>query len=130
VKTIKVDVRVVGATNRDLWQAVQEGSFRADLYYRLHVVPVILPPLRERPEDIPALAAYFLQRSAMENDRAFPDGISETALEILSRHAWPGNIRELQNAMEYAVVMSPAGATRIEADALPEKVLRPPTGTA
>lgn len=122
VKTIKVDVRVVGATNRDLWQAVQEGSFRLDLYYRLHVVPVTLPPLRERVEDIPALAAFFLDRSAKENERTFPDGVSPEALAVLAAHDWQGNIRELQNALEYAVVMSPQGCRAIQADALPDRV--------
>lgn len=125
VKTIKVDVRVVAATNRDLWEAVQEGSFRLDLYYRLHVVPVTLPPLRDRASDIPALAAFFLERSAAENERSFPDGIAPETLERLAAHLWHGNIRELQNALEYAVVMSPASRTRIEPDALPPLAVRP-----
>ncbi|MBC8141690.1 MAG: sigma-54-dependent Fis family transcriptional regulator [Armatimonadetes bacterium] len=122
IKTVKVDVRVVGATNRDLWQAVQEGSFRLDLYYRLYVVPVTIPPLRERAEDIPTLAAFFLERSAKENDRAFPAGITPDALARLAAHEWQGNIRELQNALEYAVVMSPTGRDAIEADVLPERL--------
>ncbi|MBC7807601.1 MAG: sigma-54-dependent Fis family transcriptional regulator [Akkermansiaceae bacterium] len=122
IKSIKVDVRVVGATNRDLWQAVQEGSFRLDLYYRLHVVPVILPPLRERVEDIPALAAFFLDRSAKDNERVFPDGVAPDALAVLAAHDWQGNIRELQNALEYAVVMSPPGRRDIQADSLPDRV--------
>ncbi len=122
IKSIKVDVRVVGATNRDLWQAVQEGSFRLDLYYRLHVVPVTLPPLRERVEDIPALAGFFLERSAKENERTFPDGVAPDALAILAAHDWQGNIRELQNALEYAVVMSPPGRRDIRADSLPDRV--------
>ena len=121
-KTISVDVRVVGATNRDLWQAVQEGTFRADLYYRLCVVPVTLPPLRERAGDIALLAAHFLAEAARENERAFPDGLSPDALTLLTRHAWPGNLRELQNALAYAVVLSAPGARRIEADALPPAV--------
>lgn len=122
IKSIKVDVRVVGATNRDLWQAVQEGSFRLDLYYRLHVVPVTLPPLRERIEDIPALAHFFLERSARENERTFPDGVAPDALAIFAAHDWQGNIRELQNALEYAVVMSPPGRRDIQADSLPDRV--------
>lgn len=122
IKSIKVDVRVVGATNRDLWQAVQEGSFRLDLYYRLHVVPVTLPPLRERVEDIPALAGFFLERSAKENERVFPDGVAPDALAILAAHDWQGNIRELQNALEYAVVMSPPSRRDIQADSLPDRV--------
>jgi DNA-binding NtrC family response regulator len=119
-KTVKVDVRVVGATNRDLWQAVQEGTFRLDLYYRLHVVPVNLPPLRARKEDIRPLALHFLARSAQENGRNFSGGISESALERLEQHDWPGNIRELQNVLEYAVVMSPPGAACVEETALPQ----------
>jgi DNA-binding NtrC family response regulator len=109
VKTIKVDVRVVAATNRDLWQAVQEGTFRADLYYRLHVVPVTLPPLRQRRDDIGPLALHFLAKYMRENGRDFPDGLTPGALRILEAHDWPGNIRELQNALEYAVVLSEEG---------------------
>jgi DNA-binding NtrC family response regulator len=126
VKTVKVDVRVVAATNRDLWQAVQEGTFRLDLYYRLHVIPVTLPPLRERREDVPALAAHFLDLSARVNGRSFPEGISGDAERVLSDHHWPGNIRELQNVIEYAVVMAPPHAARIEAEMLPELAKTPP----
>jgi two-component system, NtrC family, response regulator AtoC len=124
VKNVKIDVRVVAATNRDLWQAVQEGSFRLDLYYRLHVVPVHLPALRERLEDIAPLAAFFLAKVAKENGRQFPEGISEEAIRLLLRHTWPGNIRELQNVMEYAVVMSPQSASRIELGVLPSILMR------
>lgn len=124
VKTNKVDVRLVAATNRDLWLAVEEGTFRLDLYYRLHVVPIHLPPLRERREDIPALAAYFLEKIARENGRTFLDGIATDALTLLCAHTWPGNIRELQNVMEYAIVMSPTSAARIELSALPDAVRR------
>lgn len=120
VKNIKVNVRLVGATNRDLWKAVQEGTFRLDLYYRLHVIPVILPPLRQRQDDIPALAAHFLAMISRENGRSFPNGLSPEAIKRLRAHDWPGNIRELQNVMEYAVVMSAPDALMIEADALPE----------
>ncbi|MDX1931305.1 MAG: sigma-54 dependent transcriptional regulator [Capsulimonadales bacterium] len=118
-KSTKVDVRVVAATNRDLWQAVQEGTFRLDLYYRLHVVPVKLPPLRNRKEDVRPLAFHFLARSSQENGRTFPGGITEEALHLMEQHDWPGNIRELQNVMEYAVVMSAPGTDRIESSALP-----------
>jgi DNA-binding NtrC family response regulator len=119
VKAVKVDVRVVAATNRDLWQAVQEGSFRADLYYRLHVIPITLPSLRERGADIDHLAAHFLDMLARENRRAFPKGISEETLQILRAHSWPGNIRELRNVLEYAVVMSAGNAAEITANVLP-----------
>lgn len=124
VKNIKIDVRVVAATNRDLWQAVQEGSFRLDLYFRLYVVPVYLPALRERVEDLPALASFFLGKIARENGRTFPGGLSEATLDCLARHTWPGNIRELQNVIEYAVVMSVPEAERIELSALSEVLVR------
>jgi len=120
VKSVKVDVRVVAATNRDLWQAVQEGSFRLDLYYRLHVIPVTLPTLRERREDIRPLAHHFLEQLAKESGRAFPDGIAPAAMSTLEEHDWPGNIRELQNTIEYGVVMSSPNARQIELTSLPD----------
>jgi Nif-specific regulatory protein len=101
---IRVDVRIIAATNRDLSSAVREGHFREDLYYRLNVVPLTLPPLRERREDIPALANYFLTRSALETRKAFT-GITEEALQKLTAYGWPGNVRELANMIENAVVM-------------------------
>lgn len=119
VKAVKVDVRVVAATNRDLWQAVQDGSFRADLYYRLHVIPVTLPPLRERGTDIDLLALYFLDLLARENRCSFPKGIHGETLNVLRSHSWPGNIRELRNVLEYAVVMSSGSAAEIMASVLP-----------
>lgn len=122
VKTVAIDVRVVAATNRDLAQAVNEGTFRADLYYRLCVVPVTLPPVRERKEDIGPLAHYFLGKFAAEDERSFPQGIAAEAMDLLLAYAWPGNIRELQNALAYAVVLSPPGAQRIEAAVLPPSV--------
>jgi two-component system response regulator AtoC len=124
VKSVKVDVRVVAATNRDLWQAVQDGSFRLDLYYRLHVIPVTMPTLRERREDIRPLALHFLERLAKESGRSFPDGIAPDVLHLLEGHDWPGNIRELQNTLEYAVVMSPLAARQIEVTALPGLIPR------
>ena len=105
VKAIRVDVRVVAATNRDLDVAVKEGRFREDLYHRLNVVPITLPPLRERREDIPALAHHFLQRFAKEVKRSLSE-ISDEALGRLSAYDWPGNVRELANAIERAVVLA------------------------
>jgi len=105
VKSIRVDVRVVAATNRDLDVAVKEGRFREDLYHRLNVVPIALPPLRERREDIPALAHHFLQRFAKEVKRSLSE-ISDEALGRLSAYDWPGNVRELANAIERAVVLA------------------------
>jgi DNA-binding NtrC family response regulator len=110
---ITVDVRVVATTNRDLRAEVDEGRFRADLFYRLNVLPIVVPPLREREDDIPALAAHFAARSARELDRT-PPVLEPDALELLRSHDWPGNVRELAHAMERAVIFSPDG--RIEAE--------------
>ena len=112
-QTIKVDVRIVAATNRDLAQRVKDGLFREDLYYRLNVVALEMPPLRARPSDIPLLATFFLQRYAEENGRKLT-GFSDAALERLSRYAWPGNVRELENAVERAVVVSRGDVIRPE----------------
>jgi DNA-binding NtrC family response regulator len=103
-KPISVDVRIIAATNSDLNNAVQEGKFREDLYYRLNVVPLILPPLRDRKEDIPGLADYFLKRSAAETKKNFM-AIDEVAIKKLIAYQWPGNVRELANVIESAVVL-------------------------
>jgi two-component system, NtrC family, response regulator AtoC len=103
-KPISVDVRIIAATNRDLDKAIREGRFREDLYYRLNVVPLILAPLRERKEDIPGLADYFLKRFALETKKNLT-GITEEALEKLIAYEWPGNVRELANVIESAVVL-------------------------
>jgi DNA-binding NtrC family response regulator len=105
-KPIRVDVRIIAATNRDLERAVKEGGFRADLYYRLNVIPITLPPLRERREDIPALADYFLERFSKETKKRF-GGISPDVRERLMAYDWPGNVRELANVIERAVVLGP-----------------------
>jgi two-component system, NtrC family, response regulator AtoC len=102
---IKVDVRVVAATNHNLSAAVSKGDFRQDLYYRLDVVAIHLPPLRERVEDIPLLARYFLQRYILESGKVIT-AISDKAMELLCAYSWPGNIRELENAIEQAVALS------------------------
>jgi DNA-binding NtrC family response regulator len=112
-QTIKVSVRVVTATNRDLLQRVKQGLFREDLYYRLNVVSIDVPPLRQRPSDIGLLAQHFLLRYAKENDKAITS-FSEGALERLTRYAWPGNVRELENAIERAVVVSRSDQIRAE----------------
>ena len=100
---VEVDVRVIAATNRDLRQAVQQGTFRDDLFYRLNVITIALPPLRERREDIPLLAHEFIERLAIEIGKQV-DEISEGALRLLLDHPWPGNVRELENAVERAIV--------------------------
>ena len=119
-ETVPVDVRVVAATHRDLEGLVREGKFREDLYYRLHVVALRVPPLRERREDIPVLAEHFLREYAAQSDRPI-QGFSTKAMEALRAYAWPGNVRELENAIERAVALAP-GAT-VEMGDLPERVL-------
>jgi transcriptional regulator with PAS, ATPase and Fis domain len=104
-RTINVDVRVVAATNQHLEDEIEAGRFRDDLYYRLNVVPIYLPPLRERREDVPALARFFLERYSEENRRDSPD-LSPDVLKVLLAHDWPGNVRELENHIERAVVLS------------------------
>src|SRR3989339_497237 len=104
-RTIKVDIRVIAATNKDLTKEVKEGRFREDLYYRLNVVPVTMPPLRERREDIPPLADHFLAIYREKNRKPIK-GISGKALDLLVRYDWPGNIRELENCIERAGIMA------------------------
>ena len=103
--TLKVDVRIIATTNRDLAQAVERGTFRQDLYYRLSVLPIRIPPLRERPEDIPVLAHHFAQRAAADLKREIT-AIAPEALALLQRYEWPGNVRELQHAVERAVILT------------------------
>ncbi|HAV63585.1 MAG TPA: hypothetical protein DCY13_14615 [Verrucomicrobiales bacterium] len=114
-RTIKVDVRIIAATNRDLGEAVRQGKFRADLLYRLNVLPVHLPPLRDRREDIPLLAMFFLERFARKLGRP-PREIADESLGKLMAYGWPGNIRELQNIMERAVVLASGETLRLPAD--------------
>jgi two-component system response regulator GlrR len=104
-QSTKVDLRLVAATNRELGQAVAAGTFRADLYYRLHVIPVVLPPLRERRDDIPLLAQYFLERYSQALDKEV-QGFTAPALQCLLAYTWPGNVRELANVVERAVVLT------------------------
>jgi DNA-binding NtrC family response regulator len=103
-ETVKVDVRVIAATHKDLVRAMSERLFREDLFYRLNVVPVKLPPLRERPEDVPLLAAHFLKKYS-EKNRKHIEAIAPEALAALGRYSWPGNVRELENVMERAAIM-------------------------
>ena len=104
-QTIKIDVRILATTNRDLQQEVEEGHFREDLYYRLNVIELNLPSLRERKEDIPSLVQHFIDRYNEENGKQI-EGITEDALDLLTQYSWPGNIRELENYIERAVVVS------------------------
>jgi DNA-binding NtrC family response regulator len=118
-RTIQVDTRVVAASNRDLLALAAAGEFREDLYYRLNVVPIYLPPLRERTEDIPELVTHFLNLYNEQNDR-YVAHIDPRALEAMKQYAWPGNVRELQNYVERAVVM--AAGDELTLDLLPQEV--------
>jgi formate hydrogenlyase transcriptional activator len=111
-RTIRVDVRLVAATNRNLTQMVEEDLFRRDLYYRLNVFPILIPPLRERSEDIPLLVRYFVQKYARQMDRRI-ESISAEELDSLTRYHWPGNVRELENLIERAVILSPGPELRL-----------------
>jgi DNA-binding NtrC family response regulator len=111
-RTIKVDVRVVAATNQDLRAALEQGTFREDLYYRLNVVPISIPPLREHKEDIPYLVDHFIGRFAESSGKPI-EGITSDAMKALVDFHWPGNVRELENIIERALVM--AAGPRIEA---------------
>jgi two-component system response regulator AtoC len=121
VKTIKVDVRVVAATNANLEDLVKANKFRSDLYYRLQVIQLTLPPLRERTEDILPLAVEFLRRFAKENNRPVMT-ISDAARPIIQAYPWPGNVRELENVMERCVVMADPDQASLDANLLPESV--------
>jgi DNA-binding NtrC family response regulator len=119
-ETLKVDVRIIAATNRDLKAEMAKGSFREDLFYRLNVVSVELPPLRERKGDIAALASFFLRRYAQENGKTI-ESFSEDALAVLTQYSWPGNVRELENAIERAVVL--CDGPKVEARHLPQAIV-------
>jgi transcriptional regulator with GAF, ATPase, and Fis domain len=104
-RTEHVDVRVIAATNRDLRQLVEDGRFQADLFYRLHVVPIVVPPLRERVEDIPMLVEYFADKHATRNGKSI-DAVEDGVLSSLQEYHWPGNVRELENTIERALVLT------------------------
>jgi DNA-binding NtrC family response regulator len=112
-ETIEVDARIIAATNRELKAAIEEGRFREDLFYRLNVVNIHIPPLRDRPEDIPLLVAAFLKQFSEENGKQI-EGIDPRARAVLGRHPWPGNIRELRNCLESAVVMCKGSVITLE----------------
>jgi DNA-binding NtrC family response regulator len=119
-EAIKVDVRIIAATNKDLDQLLKAGKFREDLYYRLKVIPIVCPPLRERKEDIEVLAGHFLHRASLAAGRKL-EGISPEALEALRAYSWPGNIRQLEWAIERAAVLGET--TRLEREDLPPEIL-------
>jgi DNA-binding NtrC family response regulator len=117
-----VDVRVIAATNRDLDEEIRRGAFRSDLYYRLNVIALHLPPLRDRREDIPVLADGFLGRVAADRGEAVKH-LSADALDAINVYDWPGNVRELENALEHAAILSKG--EEIAVDALPERITQP-----
>src|SRR5918992_5162152 len=118
-RTIKVDVRVIAATNKNLEEEIEKGSFREDLFFRLSVIPIVVPPLRERPEDIPLLVRHFMEGFSRENNMR-PKRITQGAIDALQRYRWRGNIRELRNTIERLMIMSPGDVIRV--DDLPAEV--------
>jgi two-component system, NtrC family, response regulator HydG len=126
-RTVRVDTRIISATNHDLEAAIAAGRFREDLYYRLNVVTVKVPPLRDRASDIPLLADYFLDHYAEKNHRRLK-GIQPVTLDLLLQHPWPGNVRELENAIERAVIMT--RGDRIGPEDLPTALQHRPSGKA
>jgi DNA-binding NtrC family response regulator len=120
-KTLTVDIRLIAASNRDLENEVKEGRFRQDLFFRLNVVPLSLPPLRQRPEDIPLLAAHFATKSAEKHGQPTPE-LAPELIEVLQEYEWPGNVRELENLVERLVVLSNGPTLGMEF--VPEKMLR------
>ncbi len=126
-RPIKFDARIVAASNHDLRKLVKDGTFREDLFYRLNVIPVTLPPLRERREDVPLLARHFVQKSCRANNLP-PKTLSQDTVRMLMNCPWPGNIRQLENAVEHAVAMSGPGQ-EIPASALPDEVRTPTPST-
>jgi len=124
-RTVKVDVRIIAATNRNLEDEVKAGRFRADLFYRLNVLPLHNPPLRQRRADIPQLAMFFLSRFSRRFGRTV-EGIAQETMQLLINYDWPGNIRELQNLIERAVVLSSSSILTIDPSLLPTQPARPP----
>lgn len=123
--TVKTDFRLVCATNRDLAKEVKAGNFREDLFYRINVIPILIPPLRDRIEDVPLLADHFLRMYAVKHAKP-AQGFTDEAMHLMSNYGWPGNVRELENAVERAVVLTPAN--RIGADDLPPELRDPQAG--
>jgi formate hydrogenlyase transcriptional activator len=124
---IRADVRVIAATNRDLEAEIAAGRFRSDLFYRLHVFPIEMPPLRERKEDIPLLVQYFLDRFARNAGKSF-ETLSNRSLQLLQSYPWPGNIRELQNVIERSVIVSESEKFSVDESWLAERPQRAESG--
>jgi transcriptional regulator with PAS, ATPase and Fis domain len=126
-RTQRVDVRVIAATNRDLKQMVVDGRFQEDLYYRLNVIPIAIPPLRERREDIPVLLDHFVEKHRQRTGKRI-DGVADDVAQALARYEWPGNVRELENAIERAVVLATGPVVTAEAISLLGVTSTPPAG--
>ncbi len=126
---IPVDTRVIAATNRDLKTHVQEGDFRDDLYYRLHVFPIRVPPLRDRREDIPALINFFINRISRRMNKEVTR-VDRRTMELLMSYSWPGNVRELENIVERAMIVSPADTLSIDATWLSPSAVELPARSA
>ena len=124
VEAEKVDARLIAATTTDLRQQMEDGRFREDLFYRLHVITITLPPLRARKDDIPLLVQHFLHKYGTENGKADLE-LAPDALDLLTEYDWPGNVRELENVIERAVVLTPGA--RVSADLIPDHVRRAPS---
>jgi len=122
--TVRVDVRVIAATNRNLADAVRRGAFRADLFYRLNVFPITVPPLRDRAQDVPLLVMFFLDRFVRRLGKRI-DRVSDETMARLTRYAWPGNVRELQNVIERAVILSPGPTLMLDRDFQPAARIEP-----
>jgi len=125
-ETLEVDVRVIAATNKNLMEEIRKGTFREDIYYRLNVIPIFVPPLRAREDDIPLLASHFLQKFSQEKGKEVTS-ISPEVMEILLAHSWPGNVRELENVIEHAIII--AKQEKILPKNLPQYLLQQPLPT-
>jgi two-component system nitrogen regulation response regulator NtrX len=126
-RTIKVDVRVIAATNKNLEEEIEKGTFREDLYFRLAVIPIYVPPLRERPDDVPLLVRHYMDYFSRENN-ARPKRVTQSAMEALQRFRWKGNIRELRNTVERMIIMT--GGDTIDLPDLPDSVRSPAASAA
>jgi transcriptional regulator with GAF, ATPase, and Fis domain len=128
IRSIQTDIRVIAATNRDLQAAIAAGSFRSDLFYRLNVFPIEIPPLRDRRDDIPMLVEYFIDRFARKAGKSIR-GLNKKTLDLLQSYAWPGNIRELQNVIERSVIVCESENFSVDESWLSREPLAPePTG--
>jgi formate hydrogenlyase transcriptional activator len=128
-RTQQVDVRVIAATHRDLKKMVEEGTFRSDLYYRLHVFPLVVPPLRDRRDDIPRIVHHYVEKYAKRMNRRI-ETIPARTMEVFANYSWPGNVRELQNFIERAVILSPGDTLRAPLEELKQETVQTSSATS